>query len=371
MKKILILLLAITSLAACKSKYPNLEKGLYAEFVTNKGTFVAKFYEETPLTVANFIELAEGKHPLADSTFKGKPFYNGLTFHRVIKDFMIQGGDPNGDGSGNPGYKFPDEFVDSLKHDRKGILSMANSGPGTNGSQFFITLKETPWLDGKHSVFGEIVIGQEVVDSLGMVETKKPGDKPVDPIVIEQVNIINNGVTAPSFTSEMEKIEAVKKEKEARILKVAETTAKEMELLKKEAQTTSSGLQIYWNHKGKGMKPVEGSRIKMNYVGYFNDGKLFDTSVLEIAEKYEAVDPQRLAFSQYGPMETQYSKDAQLIAGFKEGLLEMSVGDKATLFIPAHLAYGEQGIRDQRTGEYIIPSNADLIFELELVEVVE
>ncbi|HPF11704.1 MAG TPA: peptidylprolyl isomerase [Flavobacteriaceae bacterium] len=367
MKKIFLLIaLAALTLSSCKSKYPNLEKGIYAEFVTNKGTFVAKFYDKAaPLTVANFIELAEGKHPLVDSTYKGKPFFTGLTFHRVIKDFMIQGGDPKGDGTGNPGYKFPDEFVDSLKFDRKGLLAMANSGPETNGSQFFITLKETPWLDGRHTIFGEIVLGQEIVDSIGSVATTKPNDKPETPVIINEVNIINKGVQPASFSAEMEKIEKAKREKEARIASIAENTANDLEKLKEEAQEYPSGLKIYWNHKGKGVKPADGSTVKMNYAGYFADGRLFDTSLLEIAEKYEAVDKERLARGQYAPLPSVYSKEARLIPGFKEGLLEMSIGDKATLFIPSHLAYGEQGAGD------VIPPNSDLIFELELVGIDE
>lgn len=367
MKKItLILALAAVVLSSCKSKYPNLEKGLYAEFVTNKGTFVAKFYDEaTPLTVANFVELAEGTHPLVDSLYKGKPYYNGVSFHRVIKDFMIQGGDPKGDGTGNPGYTFPDEFVDSLKHDRKGILSMANSGPATNGSQFFITLKETPWLDGKHSIFGEIVIGQEVVDSIGSVETSKPGDKPVSPVVIQEVNIINKGVTPPSFSKQMEVIEAENKAREERLAAVAAETKASFDKKLTEAEAYPSGIEIYWDHKGKGMKPAEGSRIRINYAGYFTDGRLFDTSMLEVAEKYDVVDQQRLARGQYAPMPAVYSKDARLIPGFREGLLEMSLGDKITLFIPSHLAYGAQGAGN------VIPPNTDLVFELELVQIDE
>ncbi|MEZ4779554.1 MAG: peptidylprolyl isomerase [Flavobacteriaceae bacterium] len=364
---LVILLIATTTLTSCKSKYPNLEKGLYAEFVTNKGTFVAKFYEETPLTVANFIELSQGTHPLVDSIYKGKPFFNGLTFHRIIKDFMIQGGDPLGTGSGNPGYKFPDEFNDALKHSKKGILSMANSGPGTNGSQFFITLKDTPWLDGKHSVFGEIVLGQEVVDSIGSVATSKPGDKPVDPVIIQQVNIISKEITAPSFTVEMEKMEAIQKEKEAEMLKIAASTVAAMDALKNQAETLPSGLQIYWNHKGKGMKPADGSNILINYNGYFADGRLLDTSSEEVARKYNAFDHRRADSNQYGPTLAQYSQNAQLIAGFKEGLLQMSVGDKITVFIPSHLGYGAQGLRDPRTGQVIVPPDTDLMFELELV----
>jgi cyclophilin family peptidyl-prolyl cis-trans isomerase len=366
MKKILLLsLLALTvSMTSCKSKYPNLENGLYAEFVTNKGTFVAKFYfEATPLTVANFVELAEGKHEMVDSAYTGKPYFNGLTFHRVIKDFMIQGGDPSGDGSGNPGYRFPDEIVDTLKHTKKGLLSMANAGVATNGSQFFITLKETPWLDGKHTVFGEIVVGQEIVDSIGMVETTKPGDKPVIAVVIQEVNIINKGVTVPSFTSEMEKIEAAKKEREDRLYRVAAATARGLNDLKELADELPSGLKMFWRNKGDGVKPEEGSKIHMNYSGFLDDGTLFDTNVVEIAEKYDAVDPQKLERGLYVPTVSDYSKEARLIPGFREGLLQMSVGDKTILYIPAHLAFGEQGIPN------VIPPNSDLVFELELVDI--
>jgi len=366
MKKILLLfLLALTvSMTSCKTKYPNLENGLYAEFVTNKGTFVAKFYyDATPLTVANFIELAEGNHEMVDSVYAGKPYFNGLTFHRVIKDFMIQGGDPSGDGSGNPGYRFPDEIVDTLKHSKKGLLSMANGGLATNGSQFFITLKETPWLDGKHTVFGEVVIGQEVIDSRGTVETTKPGDKPVEAIMIQEVNIINKGVTVPSFTSEMEKIEVAKKEREDHLYRVAAATARGLNDLKELADELPSGLKMFWRNKGDGVKPKEGSKIRMNYSGFLVDGTLFDTNILEIAEKYDIVDPQRLARGFYGPTVSDYGKDARLIPGFREGLLQMSVGDKTILYIPSHLAYGQQGIPN------VILPNSDLVFELELVDI--
>jgi peptidylprolyl isomerase len=368
MKKLTFLFLFLTlALASCQNKYPDLEKGVYAEFVTNKGTFVAKlFNDQTPMTVANFVALSEGTNTLVDSVYKGKRFYDGLTFHRIIKDFMIQGGDPKGDGSGSPGYRFPDEFVDSLKHSKKGMLSMANSGPGTNGSQFFITLKETPWLDGRHTIFGEIVIGQEVVDSLGNVATTKPGDKPVDPVILEKVNIINTSdAKIVSFTEEMEKLELTKKEREARIAKVGEKAASDFEDLKSKAEVLPSGVRIYYNKKGSGVKPKEGDKILMNYAGYLTNGTLFDSNVREKEEKYEMLNPAKVAGNGYSPVPSDYSKDAQLIPGFKEGLLLMGVGDSVTLFVPASLGYGEQGAGN------VIPPNSDLIFELEIVDVVK
>ncbi|QAA83122.1 peptidylprolyl isomerase [Aequorivita sp. H23M31] len=364
MKKLTFFILFLTlAFASCQEKYPDLGDGVYAEFVTNKGTFVAKLYNEaTPLTVSNFVALTEGTNGKIDSLYKGKRFYDGLTFHRVIKDFMIQGGDPKGDGSGNPGYAFPDEIVDTLQFDRKGLLAMANSGPATNGSQFFVTLKETPWLNGRHTIFGEVVEGQDVVDAIGNVETEKPGDKPVHPIIIEKVNIINKGkVKVPYFTDEMSKIETEKKEKEERINKISDKKAKEFEQLRAKADSLPSGLKIYYNKKGEGEQPKEGDKILMNYAGYLTNGHLFDSNVFENAEKYEMVDNMRKAAGQYNPVPTDYSKNAQLIPGFREGLLNMKVGDKTTLFIPAHLAYGERGIPG------VIPPNSELIFELEIV----
>jgi len=359
-----MLLLTVVIMTSCKSKYPNLADGLYAEVVTNKGTFVAKLYHEaTPLTVANFVELAEGTHEMVDSAYKGKPFYNNLTFHRVMKDFMIQGGDPEGTGSGSPGFRFPDEIVDTLIHDRKGLLSMANYGPGgTNGSQFFVTLKETPWLDKIHSIFGEVVMGQEVVDSIGLVPVAG-ANKPVDAVVIKTITIINKGVTVPSFSAEMEKVEQKKIETAVRLAKHAEATATRLNALKADVETLESGLMVYWKNKGKGVKPEDGSKIKMTYAGYFADGTLFDTSRLEVAEAYNMVDQKRLAQGFYGPTVSDYGKEARLIPGFREGLNLMAVGDETVLFIPAHLAYAEQGIPN------VIPPNSDLIFELELVEI--
>ncbi len=368
MKKLSLLLFIISlGLVSCQNKYPDLEDGIYAEFNTNKGVFIAKLnHEETPLTVANFVDLAEGKNEMVDSIHKGKPFYNGLVFHRVIKDFMIQGGDYLGTGAGNPGYTFPDEFSDSLVHSRKGILSMANSGPSTNGSQFFITLKETPWLDGKHTVFGEIVKGQEIVDAIGVVETTKPGDKPVEPVVINELNIIRKGnVSLNSFEDAMVIVEKKIQEEQAEMLRIAGETAARLATQKEQAEELPSGLKILYTEKANGAKPAEGSKITMNYAGYLENGTLFDSNIEEVAKKYNVWDHRRKDAGGYEPAESDYSKDARLIPGFREGLLSLSVGDKATIFIPAHLAYGERGIPN------VIPPNSDLVFDLELVEVKE
>lgn len=243
---------------------------------------------------------------------------------------------------------------------------MANSGPGTNGSQFFITLKDTPWLDGRHTVFGEIVKGQEVVDSIGNVETEKPGDKPKVPVVIEKINIINKGdVKVPYFTEEMAKIEKEKKEKEERINKVAAAQAEELNAIRAKADSLPSGVKIYFNEKGTGAQPKQGDKILMNYAGYLADGHLFDSNILSNAEKFEMVDDMRKAAGQYTPVPTDYSTEAQLIPGFREGLLKMKVGDKATIFIPSHLAYGKRGIPG------VIPPDSELIFNLEIVDIVQ
>lgn len=166
---------------------------LYAHFTTSDGNFTARLYDaETPKTVANFVGLAEGSQEWTDPRSGKKvkqPYFNGTIFHRVIAGFMIQGGDPLGQGTGGPGYTFADEFHPKLRHDKAGILSMANRGPNTNGGQFFITLAATPWLDNKHSVFGEIVDGMDVVRKIGSTPTSKPGDRPIKPVTIESVRI--------------------------------------------------------------------------------------------------------------------------------------------------------------------------------------
>ena len=371
MRKLNYLLFAVLALiiASCNDKYPDLNDGIYAEFNTNKGTAIAKLYhEETPLTVANFIALAEGKQSKVDSTYKGKKFYDGLIFHRVIKDFMIQGGDPLGTGSGNPGYKFADEIVDSLKHDKPGILSMANSGPGTNGSQFFITLKETPWLNGRHTIFGEIVKGMDVVDSIGTVETIKPGDKPKDTISLNSVAIIRKGSAAKKFDApkvydeQIAKIEEEKRLKEEAELKLAEGNKTMLDEMRPKAKTTESGLGILVTNEGDGRKIKEGEQVGIYYTGYLEDGRIFDTNVEAVAKNNDKFVQARLDGGGYNPMPVPYQKDAQLIPGFVEGVLALDqIGDKATIFIPAALGYGDRPVGP-------IPANSNLIFDIEFAE---
>ena len=363
MKKITLLLLLALTVVSCQNKYPDLPNGVYAEVITNKGTFVAKLYNEaTPLTVANFVSLAEGTNQMVDDKHKGKKFYDSVIFHRVIKDFMIQGGDPTGTGAGNPGYKFPDEIVPALVHDRKGILSMANSGPATNGSQFFVTLKETPWLNGKHTVFGEVVEGIEIVDAIGLVDVQPQSNKPLDDVIIQTVNIINKGgQKIISFTDAMTKVEQENKAKQAAISKYAQGMKTKFDALKKEAQKMPSGLVVHWNKKTGAQRPAEGTKVLVNYAGFLGDnGKLFDTNNALLARDYDMINPQREAQNGYKPTPMSYSKEAQLVPGFLEALLMMSVGDKITAFIPSYLGYGERG-----AGE-VIPPNSDLVFELEI-----
>jgi FKBP-type peptidyl-prolyl cis-trans isomerase len=277
-----------------------------------------------------------------------------------MADFMIQGGDPTGTGSGNPGYRFKDEIVDSLRHDKAGILSMANGGPNTNGSQFFITLKPTPWLDGIHTVFGEVVEGMDVVDSIGVVETAER-DRPVADVMMNAIEIIRNGKEAKNF-------DAVKimsdyfAEEEAAIAameKIKSDLANEIASQKNAAETLPSGLKLIVMEEGSGEKPKIGQKVMVNYAGYLENGTLFDSNYEAVAQKFGVFDPKRKLGGGYESFPMDYSMEANLIPGFKEGLLTMKVGDKIRLFIPPHLGYGQQGFGP-------IPPNADLVFDLEI-----
>ncbi|GLB49887.1 peptidylprolyl isomerase [Neptunitalea lumnitzerae] len=373
MKKLFMLcafaLLAVSAGSCQKKDYKNLGDGLFADIQTNKGNIIVKLYfEETPVTVANFVSLANGTNPKVADSLKGKPFYDNTIFHRVIKDFMIQGGDILGTGAGKPGYQFEDEIVDTLKFDGKGILAMANAGPGTNGSQFFITHKETPWLTGRHTIFGKVVKGIEVVDTIAAVKVEQRSNKPLQPITVKHVEIIQNGKAAKKFDAaevfEKYFVDKELKEKEAaeklaaHKAKFLEETAKQ----KQEAITSDSGIQIYYLNKSEGEKPELGSKVLVNYAGYLaEDGTLFDSNIKEVAEQFGKYDARRDQMNGYTPSPMDYKNSSNLIAGFKEALLQMKVGDKVRVFIPFYLGYGERGAGG------VIPGNADLVFDLEIV----
>ncbi len=358
MKKMTSLILTMVALiSACSSPKSDLADGLYANIKTNKGDILLQLeYEKAPVTVANFVSLAEGNNPFVDSKHKGKPYYDGLKFHRVIKDFMIQGGDPDATGAGGPGYVFKDEFDPSLTHNKPGVLSMANSGPTTNGSQFFITHKETPWLDNMHTIFGHTIKGQEIVDSIAQDD------------VMEKVTIIRVGKDAKKFDAV--KIFKNYFEQEAKDKKEAEKSLEKAQKkyndlftdLKGKATKTASGLSYYITEKGTDKKPVHGQDIKVDYSGFFENGKLFDSSSAELSKEFNVFNQQRANANQYVPIPFKYGSKQGLIPGFIEGIEQMNIGDKALIFIPAHLAYGEKGAGN------VIPPNTDLVFELHVTE---
>lgn len=367
--RILVLVVLAITFTSCKSaKYPSLDDGLYADIQTTKGDIVVLLeFVKTPNTVANFVSLTEGENTFVDEKYKGKRYYDGVKFHRVIKDFMIQSGDPEGTGRGGTGYRFGDEFpLDDegkllLTHSGSGILSMANSGPNTNSSQFFITHKETPHLDGKHSVFGHVVMGQNVVDSI------------VQDDLINRIDIIRNGKAAKSFDAPSvfeEKLKAfgeeMKKKEEEKKLRAenAEIAMKEMEAYikdnKEKAKKLASGLRMITIKEGSGVKPTIGNEVYIDYSGFFEDGRLFGTSIASVAKKFNTYDERNEQGGMYKPFSRVYSKEAKLIPGFREGMLKMEFGEKALLFIPSHLGYGEKG------AGRAIPPNADLVFEIEI-----
>ena len=366
----ILLTTSLIVLASCKAQYPDLEDGLYAEFITTEGIMVAKLaHKKAPITVANFVSLAEGTNTMVDSVYKGKKFYNGLIFHRVIDKFMIQGGDPTGTGGGSPGYKFTDEFHPDLKHDKPGILSMANSGRNTNGSQFFITEIPKPHLDNGYNIFGELVIGIDVQDSISNVKTA-PGDRPIEDVIIKELNIIRKGKEAKSFdapstfNNHFAEAERREKEKKAKKEAIIKASKEKFDKQKAEAITLSSGLQYLITEKGTGEKLPENAEVLTHYAVYFENGKLIQTSKLEIAEALDAVNEKRKAADRYQPINAGIGPDASMIPGFKEGLQQLNVGDKATLFIPYHLAYGEAGSRG-------IPGKSNIIFEVEILELLK
>jgi len=367
----LFLALGISCSVQAKPKKIKLEPGIYAEITTPKGIILLQLeYEKTPLTVANFVGLAEGKLTVMDSVFS-KPYYNGIKFHRVIKDFMIQGGDPDGNGSGGPGYKFPDEIDKSLIHSGPGILSMANSGPGTNGSQFFITHKATPHLDGKHTVFGHVISGQDIVDAV------QQGDE-------MSIKIIRKGRAAKkwnatkAFAANYDKLEKIEKvrEEEMRLAHEKQEAEYKAEMVEQQkyidkiknlsedeyvkfmydevkkvypqAELSPSGLVYILENSGKGEKAKAGDNLSVHYRGTFRtSGKQFDSSY----DRNQAM--------------TFNFKEQRMIPGFEEGLEMMAEGAKGKFIIPYFQAYGAQG----RPGA--IPPYSDLVFDLEILEIKE
>ena len=361
-------------------------QGIFAEIETAKGKIVIQLeYQKAPITVANFISLAEGTNTfVTDEKLKGKPFYNGLKFHRVIskfngdqQDFMIQGGDPQGNGSGGPGYAFKDEFTEA-GFDKTGILAMANSGPKTNGSQFFITVAPTTWLNGKHTIFGYVVKGMEVVnttkqdDVMNKITIVRKG---ADAMKFDAVKIFGDYMANKSGDDAKDAALAAEKNKmqiELESKKKAEYTAKYSTVIaakakylndtKATATETASGLKYKILKTGTGKKPAEGTNVYVNYAGYLEDGSLFDSSIESVNKEFGKYDENRAKQNGYQPFPFPYGKKDGLIPGFLEALTLMSFGDTFLVYIPSKLGYGERGAGN------VIPPNSNIIFEVEMLE---
>ena len=309
-----------------------MENGIYAKFNTTKGAILVKLtHDLTPGTVGNFVALAEGNLE-NKARPQGKPYYDGLKFHRVIPDFMIQGGCPQGIGTGGPGYSFDDEFHPSLKHDKPGVLSMANSGPASNGSQFFITHVPTNWLDNKHTVFGHVVEGQEIVDAVAQ------GD------VLETLEIVRVGEEAEKWNA-VEAFRTFEGNRQKKIEDAKKAAEAKMEELAAGFDITESGLRYKMIQKGSGKQAESGKTVSVHYEGSLETGKVFDSS-----------------YPRKKPIEFRLGQ-GQVIEGWDEGIALLQVGDKARFVIPSYLGYGASGAGG------VIPPNATLIFDVELMDV--
>lgn len=306
-----------------------MQEGLYARFNTSKGEILAELYfEDTPLTVANFVGLAEGQIK-NDHKEVGAPYYDGLKFHRVIADFMVQGGDPLGTGTGGPGYQFPDEIRAELKHTAPGMLSMANAGPGTNGSQFFITHIPTPWLDGKHTVFGKVLEGQDIVNQIAQNDL-------IESLAIERVGDPAKAFNASEvFAAQMARMDDVESES-------AEAAMEAVDKLTKGFSETASGLRYKIEVEGDGDKVKSGEDVSVHYKGMLIDGQVFDDSE-----------------NRGQPIQFKVG-EGRIIKGWEEGVQLMNRGSAARLVIPPQLAYGSSGAGG------VIPPDAWLIFDLKL-----
>ncbi|MBT3186272.1 MAG: peptidylprolyl isomerase [Candidatus Thioglobus sp.] len=325
--------LLLSTLLISLQSHAKLEDGLYANLHTNQGDIIIKLaFEKTPLTVINFVGLAEGtKH---SNIQIGKPFYNGLKFHRVIDNFMIQGGDPKGNGTGGPGYKFIDEITD-LTHDTGGILSMANSGPNTNGSQFFITHEATPWLDGKHTVFGHVVKGMSVVNTI-----KK--DDFIRKVFIERI-----GDKAKKFKTDEAAFEAYNQKN--LVKEKAKQTKKKQKLINfvkvnyPDAKVATEGHYVQINQTGNGETPELGDLVKVNLSIDLDDG----------TNMRKADEP--LPFA---------AGSGTIIKVIDQSALTMNIGEKRTIIASYAQIYG-----DSDRGS--LPQESLLIFNLELLSINE
>lgn len=343
MKKLLLNLmlgLLFVNFACAQKKTDNkttLPEGLYAVVETNRGTIHVNLdYKNAPLTVANFVGLTEGKK---ENTFrkKGEPYFDGLKFHRIVPDFVIQGGDPSGNGTGGPGYQFENEISPNLKHNKKGVIAMANSGPDTNGSQFYFTLKELPFLDGNYSVFGHVVKGLDILD---LIVQNKSGEN-----TMKKVTIIRIGKEAKNFNSEKEfaqEKEKYKSKKEELAILQKEKEKKADEMIAK-AKSTTSGLKYIIQKEGTGKVPVDGDKVNVHYTLTLKDGTEIDSS-----------------HKRYQPFEVEVGK-MQLIQGWIEAIKTFKRGTKLTLIVPPNLGYGSK-----KTAA--IPENSTLLFDMEILE---
>ncbi|MDA8808168.1 peptidylprolyl isomerase [Flavobacteriaceae bacterium] len=307
-----------------------MQEGLYAQIKTNKGEIMLILHhDKSPGTVANFINLSEGKIKNSHKPMN-VPYYDGLKFHRVIPDFMIQTGCPNGTGTGDPGYKFDDEFHPELRHNKPGILSMANSGVSTNGSQFFITHVATNWLDDKHTVFGEVVEGLDIVNEIQQ-------DDVIDSIIILRVgDEAEKWNSTEVFNNFKDKKEILIKQRQLKEQQIIENLSKDFEV-------TPSGLRYKILNKGIGDSPTKGDKVKVHYKGMLIDETVFDSS-----------------YKRNQPIEFNVGI-GQVIPGWDEGIMLLKKGEKAKFIIPSNLGYGEAGAGG------VIPSNATLVFEVELL----
>ncbi|HEB49473.1 MAG TPA: peptidylprolyl isomerase [Desulfobulbus sp.] len=334
----IIAVLLVFSGQPATARNKEMKDGLYARIQTPKGSILLRlYYDKTPLTVINFVGLAEGTMHLGGSKPVGTPFYDGLKFHRVIPDFMIQGGCPLGTGSGGPGYTFPDEIVSSLKFNGPGVLAMANAGPGTNGSQFFITHTATPHLNGRHTIFGHVAEGQDVVNAI------EEGD------TIEHVEIIRVGRDAERFRTDQaafdHELTRIREEENKAKKKERDRITKMIRQKWPEAHHTRSGMYYETLKEGEGEKPRPGTTISVHYTGrLLLNGRKFDSS-------YDRGEPIRFEVG-----------TGRVIRGWDEALLHMKKGEKRTLIIPPELAYGNRGAGG------VIPPGAWLVFDVELVD---